>query len=97
MATGTAIRTALRTRDALARLGGDEFGILLPDTNGEDAAQVLARVQTSLQHAMATNDWHVNFSMGHVTWQHGDANAAALLSQADEAMYRAKRAAKLGS
>lgn len=41
---------AVRASDILARLGGEEFAVLLPDTDGVQAAKLAERIRTDIQH-----------------------------------------------
>jgi diguanylate cyclase (GGDEF) domain len=43
------LRDAVRRTDIVARYGGEEFGLILPETNGDDAAQKLERVRDEVQ------------------------------------------------
>ncbi len=87
---------ARRPSDAVARYGGEEFVLVLPDTP-RAGAQTLARTLSRLfeTHAMAHPDSeiapHVTLSGGVTTVIPDQATTPAqLLSQADEALYRAK-------
>jgi diguanylate cyclase (GGDEF)-like protein len=84
-----ALRQSLRTFELLYRIGGDEFLLLLPGASGEDAA----RIAESLRQAVAGAhplEVALTCSFGVATSQAGgDSNALA--SQADAALYRAKR------
>ncbi|MDQ2728441.1 MAG: GGDEF domain-containing protein, partial [Actinomycetota bacterium] len=74
-------REVLRDRDLLARYGGDEFVILLPDTEGDAAIQLVARLRHSETQP---------FSAGVATLTASD-TATTLMHRADSAMYAAKR------
>jgi diguanylate cyclase len=87
---------SLRSRDSLGRWGGEEFVLLLPDTDGSGAEQLLQR----LHDAMAACDWgqlspglHVTTSAGIAVWQSGD-TVDAMLQRADRALYGAKAAGR---
>lgn len=83
---------AVRVDDVTARLGGDEFAVLLSETNDDaSVAQVVERL-LSLLNAPATVDGHVvpvQASVG-TAISDGEHDAAALLRNADLAMYAAK-------
>lgn len=70
----------IRRHDMLGRVGGDEFVLVLPDTDGVEAAELLARLHS------ARKPW----SFGIATLRPDD-DADALLARADDRMYRAKR------
>ena len=83
----------LRTHDTLARLGGDEFGILLPETDAENAVLLARRLIEDLDHdGLEAGDTTVNLriSVGVATWHPDEKNLTTALKRADEAMYRAK-------
>ena len=86
------VRGLLRPTDILARYGGEEFLILLPNTEVEEAEQVLLRIQRELtrQFFMHNNERVlITFSAGVAQRQAGE-NEAGLLKRSDEAMYSAK-------
>lgn len=88
--------TARRGADVKARVGGEEFAVLLPGTSAEDAVSLAEHMRSSLE-AMAIA--HDASAFGHVSISCGvaaaiprpDTEVTALLSAADEALYRAKR------
>ncbi len=89
-----------RSSDLVARYGGEEFALLLPDTDAS-AAQRLAEAcleaveQLAIPHAKSAAAPHVSLSLGCSTLQACDASTPEmLLSHADQALYRAKRAGR---
>lgn len=84
----------VRRSDIVARLGGDEFAILLTGFTNTDAIATLA---TKLLGAVAETfilDGHtvqITASIGVALYPHDEIDAAALLKNADKAMYEAKR------
>jgi len=89
-------RSALRPLDSVARYGGEEFVVVLPDTQPEEAVQVITRLQRELTTQLFLQDDQrllITFSAG-VTRLHGDETTDAALARADAAMYAAKRAGK---
>ncbi len=77
----------------LARLGGEEFAVLLPGTDLGKAALVAERMRFSV----ATLDGlpvNVTISLGCAQMDKRIDSIDALLRQADEALYRAKRAGR---
>jgi diguanylate cyclase (GGDEF)-like protein len=90
---GRRLRANLRAGDTAARLGGDEFVMLLEDINAEDdmlivGQKLIAEVARPL--TIAHTEVTVTASIGVSTFPADGADAAALLRNADAAMYRAK-------
>ncbi len=88
------LRGATRAVDAVARLGGDEFGLLLPETDGDTATALLARLRATLLAAMARNGWNVGFSIGAATFVTPPRSIDEMMARADELMYEVKRTGK---
>ncbi len=91
---------ASRGSDLVARYGGEEFALLLPDTDGA-AAERLAQAcleaieALAIPHAKSAAAPHVSLSLGCSTLQASEASTPEmLLSHADQALYRAKRAGR---
>ncbi|HMW23068.1 MAG TPA: EAL domain-containing protein [Burkholderiaceae bacterium] len=86
----------VRAADTLARIGGDEFVLLLENTNRHDCLQTIERINRAMREnaTLAGNVITTGCSIG-IALYPGDGNdAQALLSHADAAMYRAKRAGR---
>jgi diguanylate cyclase (GGDEF)-like protein len=82
----------IRTIDRFGRYGGEEFLLILPDTDGAGAAQMLDRLRTII----AELDWSafstgmkVTISAG-VTALRAHENSDTLLARADGALYASK-------
>jgi len=84
----------LRAVDTVARLGGDEFAVLLPHTNEDGAIAVAHKLLTALTTPIMLQGRAVEVggSIGIALHPPDGADAAALLRQADVAMYQAKQA-----
>lgn len=78
----------LRESDILARWGGEEFLILAPETDLHQAHLLAQRLLEAIRENPVSGV-PVTLSLGVACYRHGD-TIAALLSRADEAMYRAK-------
>jgi diguanylate cyclase (GGDEF)-like protein len=86
------LRSVLRPADTIARMGGDEFVILCEELSGEqEAVRLAGRLQRVFSDPFVLGDSEhvVNASIG-VAIGDGNANANALMRDADSAMYRAK-------
>ncbi len=89
---GPRLQEMLRQTDTIARMGGDEFAILLPDTDGEGARQVVAKLQQALEAPFAIDGLTVTVeaSMGIALYPEHGSKAETLIQRADVAMYAAK-------
>lgn len=88
------IKNNVRATDILARLGGDEFALLLPETNQENAHNIVTRLQGILTEEMLRCQWRITFSMGVLTCTDPPAGLNEILHQVDELMYSAKNNGK---
>lgn len=93
---------AHRPTDVVARYGGEEFVVLLPDTGGAGAAELARRIidgvdALGLPHQASPVAPHVTVSVGVSSARVlGHEGLEALLSRADQALYRAKLAGRHG-
>ena len=98
IAVADRFRTQLRGSDTIARLGGDEFAILVDtldsvDQAGTVAQRVLDALVEPLQLPGQEREVAIGASVG-IALTDDDARADRLLSDADAAMYQAKRDGK---
>ena len=87
-----ALASVARSSDLVARHGGEEFAILLPETDERGARALAERLRAAVQQT----PWPkrpVTASFGVATLREGD-DAERLVADADEALYRAKRAGR---
>ncbi len=91
------LRLCVRPQDTVARFGGDEFALLVDETGVEDEMEKVAmRLQDEvcrvirLQGAEARVSASIGIALAHGSY----ADAAAMLRDADLAMYEAKHAGK---
>ena len=87
------VKQTLRSIDVIARYGGEEFIIIIPETEIEEAAQAMTRVQRELtKHFFTANDQRlfITFSAG-VALRGFHETQEALIKRADKAMYEAKQ------
>lgn len=90
------VKQTLRSIDVIARYGGEEFVIIMPETNLDDAAQAMTRVQRELtKHFFVANDQRlfITFSCG-VALRKPRESQEETLQRADKAMYEAKKTGK---
>lgn len=83
-----------RASDMLARYGGDEFVYLIPNSEAIDIQAFMERVQKRLSENMlriSQDEIRITVSMGARRFDDEVANFEAILSQADQALYTAKR------
>jgi diguanylate cyclase (GGDEF)-like protein len=87
---GAILDKATRDVDVVARYGGEEFFVLMPETEGDGAADVADRIRRALT-AERFPGGVVTLSFGVAEFPaHGDA-PDALIGVADAALYEAKR------
>ncbi len=86
-------KSTLRPTDVLARFGGEEFVIILPETERDEAIQVMTRVQRELTRQFFLHDNErvlITFSAGVAQREPGE-NADVVMKRADVALYQAKQ------
>ena len=85
--------SGLRLVDFCGRIGGEEFTVALPDTNLAGAVEVAERIRANLEQTPVChggNNFTITASIGVTEYKSADSQEV-LLSQADNAMYRAKQ------
>ena len=91
----------VRQSDIVGRLGGDEFGIILPHAAMTDARQKAETLSERIDRLSisgadpAARPLRLGASCGTAQWC-GQARAASLIAEADEAMFLTKTARKTG-
>ncbi|MEF2279956.1 EAL domain-containing protein [Deinococcus sp. YIM 134068] len=93
------LQAEVRPTDTVARLGGDEFTVLLePLADPEDARRVAERIGEALRQPLevAGHELTASVSIGIVAGHRDYESAAAVLRDADIAMYRAKAQGRAG-
>ncbi|MDL2354227.1 MAG: sensor domain-containing diguanylate cyclase [Pseudomonadota bacterium] len=88
------VLAAIRISDVAARLGGDEFAVLLNDIDLPGARIVAAKMCAEVGQPYADVVPRVSASIGIAVFPHDGGTVAALLENADNAMYQAKTAGK---
>jgi diguanylate cyclase (GGDEF)-like protein len=84
------MRSQLRRDDICVRWGGDEFILLLPYTRAQEAEKLMRRMQRIISEYTFDPPVSLTCSFGIAPLQQG-MNLSALMAQADEQMYDAKR------
>jgi diguanylate cyclase len=92
------LKHSLRSMDTAARIGGEEFAVILPECAPEDAIHAATRIHSVLNPITVRvnqKDLKLTTSAG-LVWTNLNisTNSTALLSEADQEMYRAKRAGR---
>lgn len=86
-----------RSQDTFGRLGGEEFGLLLPETNLEQALVVAHRIQQMWEQSPVNLDGeliHSTVSIGVAEASPEDKSLDDLLRRADKMLYKAKQSGR---
>ena len=89
-----ACRQSLRQLDVLGRYGGEEFVVLLPETSAALAAETAERLRHEIEKLRVpapSGEVRVTVSIGVATASPATESVAALINEADRALYEAKR------
>ncbi|HEV2331665.1 MAG TPA: GGDEF domain-containing protein, partial [Gammaproteobacteria bacterium] len=87
-------RASLRQLDVIGRYGGEEFVVLLPETSAalaHEAAERLREAVEKLRIPGQPEDIRITVSIGAATAGPATESVAALINEADRALYAAKR------
>ncbi|MBY0475493.1 MAG: diguanylate cyclase [Nitrosomonas sp.] len=90
------VKDTTRPEDIVSRYGGEEFVILLPNTNLEEAVQIVSRIRRNLTKKFflhENNRLLITFSAG-VAQLRPEESQESIFKRADEALYRAKKGGK---
>ncbi|MFZ4287418.1 bifunctional diguanylate cyclase/phosphodiesterase [Variovorax sp. HJSM1_2] len=88
------LRATVRQSDTVARMGGDEFCVVLSDVDGRNESTMVAqKIVEAVQPAIHAGERELNVtvSVGIALYPGDGADLAALLQNADIAMYEAKK------
>jgi diguanylate cyclase (GGDEF)-like protein len=92
-------RGCLRVYDIFSRFGGEEFGILMPQTDKEEAFVVAERIRENIKAALR-NRWEkfphpgITVSIGIASFSHNGRSVDELTESVDAALYKAKSTGK---
>lgn len=94
----TTFQAILRNVDIAGRLGGEEFGIVLPETNIEEAFEVAERLRETISATLVAMPdaapIHFTVSIGVATCESNVTSVDMLINAADNALYRAKESGR---
>lgn len=83
------IQDGCRSDEIIARMGGDEFAIILPKTDGDEAAILIRRLNERFKNE-TINGVEVSVSFGSATKMNAKDDIDIIFKQAEDAMYRNK-------
>jgi len=86
-----------RDADIFCRYGGEEFALLLPNTNREQAEELLQRIREQFSaHTFSADDreFQVTFTAGATDSREDNASADRLVEEADQALYAGKQSGR---
>jgi diguanylate cyclase (GGDEF)-like protein len=90
------LKQRLRKTDLVGRYGGEEFLVILPDSDAEQAFEVLDRIRRDFSHirySFEDTSFDTTFSAG-VSQYFPLTNAESMIKDADEALYDAKNSGR---
>jgi diguanylate cyclase (GGDEF)-like protein/PAS domain S-box-containing protein len=97
--TASRLRKCLRETDTLSRIGGDEFVALIPDLDGRQDAEAIARKilsELAEPFSLGSEPFRTSVSIGVAVHPGDGSNEEELIRNADLAMYQAKRKGRNG-
>lgn len=83
-----------RKTDYLCRIGGDEFAIIMPETEDDEALNILKRAQRKLVKSIKAKYQLVTFSAGIASFPIDATQKEDLIKKADKTLYWAKQNGK---
>ena len=95
--TAQTTRNNIRQSDSAGRYGGEEFGIILPETDAENARLICERIRESIEKStVETSAGNITYtiSMGIAQLTDEPENYMQWMQKADEALYAAKESGR---
>ena len=98
--TSQRLKDIFRSSDMVTRLGGDEFTVLIENTKGTDASDIILLAEKLLTRlakspiSISGRSFTLNTSIGIARFPEDGQDSDTLLRNADTAMYSAKRSGK---
>ncbi len=80
----------LRKTDVVSRVGGDEFAIILPETDAKGVLEVTEKIRTRVA-SLSGLKHPITISLGVSLLSEAESGDEAMMQQADQALYQAKR------
>jgi diguanylate cyclase (GGDEF)-like protein len=96
-AVANVLQKAVREIDVVARIGGEEFALVLPETPPEDLGFLAERLRSEIEDLVVTNGAErikITASFGVANCPDGEGDIDTLLTDADDALYVAKKAGR---
>ena len=91
---GKLLKKFARNTDCVARYSEEEFAILLPHTDGREAAIAAARLRTVVEGHLFPRRKKLTVSVGVATYPADAADPMSLLVRADQSLFEARRTAR---
>jgi len=96
-AVANVLQKAMREIDVVARIGGEEFALVLPETPLEDIGCLAERLRSEIEDLVVANGGEkikITASFGVASCTDGRGDIDTLLTDADDALYVAKKAGR---